>query len=116
MKRGAGSQGRTGDHAIEVRIREVRAAIDGHGVEGLNRQERATYLFGWADAFREFATELEGRQEMVGDNINPDWSVLNWPEKLRGVADEAERAAEVCCKAPGERTAAETMYPGMQSE
>lgn len=102
-------QGRTSDEEIQAKIKEIHEIIRGGGAKTPNQ---ADYLRDWAYSFRDFASELEKRDDYT---IGPggDYSVTQWPQKLREVADEADRAATVFEKDPEERTMAENFYPGM---
>ncbi len=103
-------QGRTSCEEIRQRIREVRSVINRKTGEAPDK-ERAEYLSGWAQGFRDFAAGLEGREDVATDH-----AVKNWPKELRSIAEECESAAGVFEKAPAARSAEETMYPGMVKE
>lgn len=103
---------RTEDQEIQEYIEEVRAVINGGSVpEGWTRSD---YLAAWSERLTTYADELKERPDYGGRG--GDWSVLNWPEKLRGVADEAERASIVFDTPSEDRTPEEKMYPGMVRE
>lgn len=103
-------QGRTSDEEIQAKINEIRGIIRGGGPK---TSAQAEYLKGWSGSFRKFAEDLEQRDEVVNLGPDTDYAVLTWPQTLRGVADEAERAAGVFEKAPADRSMAENFYPGM---
>lgn len=103
-------QGRTSDEEIQGKIQNIRAVMDGtlDPPPGMTRGKFLDESF-WG--LRRFADDLEARADYgVPEG---DQSVATWPEKLRAVADECDRASEVYDTPRSESTLEERLYPGL---
>lgn len=107
-------QGRTSDSEIAAQVTKVKDVIARQGwAKDWSDYERAEYLADWGESFRAFADDLESRPDMGNPLATADRGTATWPGKLREVAAEAERAAEVYSKDPEDRLPEEVMFPGM---